>query len=223
MEQTGVHDRLSSIKGGGWMNRRTIAALTGFAVLLLIGILAWQGARDGMGTADSHAPSSPRDSADLDGETAHKTVRGDNRAVAQDEAASREEASTSRAPAKSATGTDKNPIRVSHKLTGAGRNTRLSVTVANHGATPLVLNKNVSTDAIRALRFFDADGKRVPTIPPSFPLEGTITIAPGESKEFDYNLNIFSPPLKPGDYSIHVSFVSADPIQWTIPESARRD
>jgi hypothetical protein len=109
-------------------------------------------------------------------------------------------------------------VRVSHKLTGAGRNTRLSVTVTNRGTTPLELNKNVSTDAIRALRFFDADGERVPTIPPSFPTEGTITVSPGESREFDYGLNIFSPPLKAGHYSIHVSFISADPIQWIIPE-----
>jgi RNA polymerase sigma factor (sigma-70 family) len=109
-------------------------------------------------------------------------------------------------------------VRVSHKLTGEGRNTRLSVTVTNPGTTPLELNKNVSTDAIRALRFFDADGKRVPTLPPPLPTEGTITVAPGESREFDYGLNIFSPPLKAGHYSIHVSFISADPIQWTIPE-----
>ncbi len=109
-------------------------------------------------------------------------------------------------------------VRVSHKLTGEGRNTRLSVTVTNPGTTPLELNKNDSTDAIRALRFFDADGERVPTLPPSFPTEGTITVAPGESRAFDYNLNIFSPPLKAGHYSIHVSFISADPIPWIIPE-----
>ncbi|MDP2815446.1 MAG: hypothetical protein Q8O19_02070, partial [Rectinemataceae bacterium] len=69
--------------------------------------------------------------------------------------------------------------------------------------------------------FWNSKGEPVGVMSPSLAnkvLSGTTVIASGETKDFRYSLDMFSPPLKPGDYTIQCSFIQTDPIKWTIPE-----
>ena len=200
------------------MKRRAVIATIGIALVLVIGIVVWKNIDDRNSHADVGKGRARGENTSIDNRSAGETEPESAELTPGGAAMASGLSDTSRTSAESSSAVAEKAIAVSHKLTGAGSNSRLSLQVTNHGITPLTLDRNRATDPIRALQFFDEAGKRVPTVPPALPIDGSVVIQPGKSEQFDYHLNIFSPPLKPGHYSIHVSFVRTDPISWEIPE-----
>ncbi len=65
-------------------------------------------------------------------------------------------------------------------------------------------------NSVLALTVYNEKGERIPTVPPGVPKNGPfVEIQPMESLDLSYTLNMFSPELPKGKYSIRMNqFVS---------------
>ena len=91
--------------------------------------------------------------------------------------------------------------------------------ITSRGPDDLVLTRGaVDLDQL-ALEVRDARGERVPTIPPPVPRPEDaerLVLRAGETLERDYRLDVFSPPLPPGRYTLHCRMVACAPRPFTV-------
>jgi hypothetical protein len=98
----------------------------------------------------------------------------------------------------------------------------LTVTIRNDGDQPATLRMDVIGSSILALDVFDAQGQRIPTIPPPMPLTPTQieqtkeTLAPGQSRQVSTTLHMFSPPLPAGTYRVRMREMASNEASFTI-------
>ena len=91
--------------------------------------------------------------------------------------------------------------------------------ITNPGPDPLVVTRGALDLAALAVEVRDADDRRVPTIPPPVPRPEdaeAIAIAPGQALARDYRLDVFSPPLPPGRYTLHCRVVVCAPRPFVV-------
>lgn len=91
--------------------------------------------------------------------------------------------------------------------------------ITNPGPGELVLTRGAVDLPVLALEVRDARDARVPTIPPPVPRTEDaerIVLAPGQTLERDYPLDVFSPPLAPGAYTLHCNMVACAPRPFTV-------
>lgn len=86
---------------------------------------------------------------------------------------------------------------------------RIAFQVSNPGSKSVVLHVDRLDNAIFGLVVLNDRGERVPPIPPPPPPPGyaprTLTLAPGKTVKFEQDLNVFSPPLPPGEYKARIN------------------
>jgi hypothetical protein len=91
--------------------------------------------------------------------------------------------------------------------------------IRNPGPDALALTRGAVDLAVLALEVRDAHDQRVPTMPPPVPRPEDaeqIVLAPGETLERDFRLDVFSPPLPPGTYALHCRVVTCAPWRFTV-------
>ncbi|MBL8621666.1 MAG: hypothetical protein JNK64_10190 [Myxococcales bacterium] len=91
--------------------------------------------------------------------------------------------------------------------------------ITNPGPDPLILTRGALDLAVLAVEVRDADDRRVPTIPPPVPQPedaDPIAIAPGQALARDYRLDVFSPTLPPGRYTLHCRVVACAPRAFAV-------
>jgi len=72
----------------------------------------------------------------------------------------------------------------------------------------------------------DASGHRIGTVPPPMPRPGDDhlePLAPGASRTFVLSLNVFSPPLPPGTYTLdwgERQGIAATPVSFVVTRRA---
>ena len=90
----------------------------------------------------------------------------------------------------------------------AARDAKLVYVVENRGSTEATLDLDQLESAIFAIEVFDAKGKQIYTIPPGMPPANyqprRAVLAPGASRKFTVTLNVFSPELAAGTYSVRL-------------------
>jgi len=92
----------------------------------------------------------------------------------------------------------------------------------NTSDAALQLDTSVFNSAILSLEVLDADGKQLPTVPPPFPVRPEDrgkylkTVEPGNEYEIAYSLYMFSPPLKPGIYSVRTKGIESNTVKVNI-------
>ena len=101
---------------------------------------------------------------------------------------------------------------------------KLKCSVKNTSDAAVTLDTSVFQSAILCLGVFNADGKRLPTVPPPFPLGPDArkkfmkSLAPGEQYEVEISIYVFSPPLVPGTYSARVKNMESNTVKFKILE-----
>jgi len=102
---------------------------------------------------------------------------------------------------------------------------KVHCTIKNTGSSAATIDTLVLGSSILSVEVLDAEGKRIPTVPPSVPPK------PSEAKEFQktldaesdyevtYSLNMFSPTLKPGTYAVRMSWIKSNTVEIKILES----
>jgi hypothetical protein len=91
--------------------------------------------------------------------------------------------------------------------------------IHNAGPDALTLTRGSVDLAVLALEVRDANGQRVPTVPPPVPRPEDaepIVLAPGETLERDFQLDVFSPSLPAGTYALHCRVVACAPWRFTV-------
>lgn len=90
----------------------------------------------------------------------------------------------------------------------AARDAKLVYVVENRGSTEAALDLDQLESAIFAIEVFDAKGTQIYTIPPGMPPANyqprRAALAPGASRKFTVTLNVFSPELAAGTYSVRL-------------------
>lgn len=83
---------------------------------------------------------------------------------------------------------------------------KVKVVLRNKTDKAVSVDKQTLESGILALDVFDAAGKRIPTIPPPIPrpLPEVLVIPAGGEHAQSYDLNFFSPALKPGIYLVRL-------------------
>jgi hypothetical protein len=83
---------------------------------------------------------------------------------------------------------------------------RLLGMVGNSTEAPLEVDTFPLRSALLSLRVYDSAGKQVATVPPPSPPRDRAKMVrelkPGRVLRFEYDLNMFAPPLKPGEYGV---------------------
>lgn len=82
------------------------------------------------------------------------------------------------------------------------RDVTVNVTLTNNTSAPAVLPGQVVTVPQLLLEVRGPQNQVMPTIPPPVPASSTVTIAPGQSVQRVLSLGMFSPPLRPGRYTV---------------------
>jgi hypothetical protein len=82
------------------------------------------------------------------------------------------------------------------------------------------IDKQLLSTAILALNVLDAAGTQLPTIPPPIPaaVQEFVVIPPGKELSRSFGLNIFSPPLPPGTYTVRLAVPDwrADELKYVV-------
>ncbi|HEY5934793.1 MAG TPA: hypothetical protein VIU61_09165 [Kofleriaceae bacterium] len=90
----------------------------------------------------------------------------------------------------------------------AARDAKLVYVIENRGSTEATLELDQLESAIFAIEVLDAKGKQIYTIPPGMPPANyqprRAALAPGASRRFTVTLNVFSPELAAGTYSVRL-------------------
>lgn len=91
--------------------------------------------------------------------------------------------------------------------------------ITNPGPDDLTLTHGAVDLAVLAVEVRDASDARVPTMPPPVPRPEDaerIVLRPGEQLVRDYRLDVFSPPLAAGRYTLHCRMVACAPLAFTV-------
>jgi hypothetical protein len=94
----------------------------------------------------------------------------------------------------------------------------VSVDLSNSTPNPIEIPAQSLDTGILLLEVTDKAGNKVPTMPPPTPREDKIKLAPGEHRTAKVFLNIFSPPLAPGEYIVGPapSVATGNPVTFRI-------
>lgn len=101
---------------------------------------------------------------------------------------------------------------------------KLDCRIANTSDAAIEVDTFPFGSAILMLEVCDADGKRVPTIPPPMPPRAedaakyVRTLPPGEAFTKTLSLHVFSPPLAPGTYTARVTGMASNVVKFTIAQ-----
>jgi hypothetical protein len=87
------------------------------------------------------------------------------------------------------------------------REVAVAAIVENRGEVPVDFDVTTASNSVLFLEVLDAAGRRVPPVPPSVPPSpmDVLSLAPHGGRVLAHSLGIFSPPLPPGDYRVHVA------------------
>lgn len=105
-------------------------------------------------------------------------------------------------------------LSVARERYASGPDVEVLVVLENRSAAPVDLPAQVLESAQLLLRVRDGRGADVASGPPPTPRPDTTTIAPGQRLTKKLRLDVFSPPLAAGDYS--VTLRSADVESNTV-------
>ncbi|HVV84075.1 MAG TPA: hypothetical protein VHE35_13460 [Kofleriaceae bacterium] len=133
-------------------------------------------------------------------------------------------ATPSTAPADGAPATGTGPATFAGVLTApavvrSSAELTAHLVITNPGPDELVLTHGAVELAVLAVEVRDARDQRVPTVPPPVPRAEDaerLVLQPGQTLERDYRLDVFSPPLAPGDYALHCRMVACAPRRFTV-------
>jgi hypothetical protein len=94
----------------------------------------------------------------------------------------------------------------------------VQVQVRNRTLQPVVLPAEVLSAAQLLLEVIDARGTRVPTVPPPAMSGQAVTLAPGERVRRELTLDVFSPPLRPGRYTVRFrgAVIVGTPVTFVV-------
>ena len=101
----------------------------------------------------------------------------------------------------------------------------LRCAIRNVSGSPVQVDTFSLGSAILSLAVFDASGKRIPTVPPPMPPhpdhadEFLKVLRPGQTITESYSLYMFSPPLKPGTYTVRMSDIDSNKVIFKIEEA----
>jgi hypothetical protein len=109
-------------------------------------------------------------------------------------------------------------LRVSAPRNARGEDVTVSVTLRNATRDPAIFPAEVLSSTTLMLEVRDARGRAVPTVPPPVPTGATVTIAPGQTAQRTFRLNVFDPPLRPGRYTVHFrgAVIVGAPVAFTV-------
>lgn len=95
---------------------------------------------------------------------------------------------------------------------------RATVQLSNAGTQLVVIPAQMLATAILLLEVRNARGERMNTIPPSVPNGETVSFAPGASRTVQLQLNMFSPTLPPGTYTVQPrgAVIQGTPVQFIV-------
>ena len=94
----------------------------------------------------------------------------------------------------------------------------IDVAIKNTGTVPRKINLFILESAILSLDVYNAQGKRMSTVPPPCPRDldpYDVILAPGQTKKFVHGLNIFSPALS-GTYTVQMDDFKCNKLKITI-------
>lgn len=96
----------------------------------------------------------------------------------------------------------------------------VEATILNRSNKPYTIKAAELQQAILAIQVLDAEGKLVPSIPPSVPLSeknsAYITIKPMEAFITTYDLHIFDPLLASGKYIVKMKNMPSNQVSFEI-------
>jgi hypothetical protein len=78
----------------------------------------------------------------------------------------------------------------------------VTVTLTNATGHVVDVPAQVLQTAVLLCDVQDVFGKHVPTVPPPVPRSDVVHFAPGQQRVVKVRLDVFSPPLKSGDYGV---------------------
>jgi len=93
-------------------------------------------------------------------------------------------------------------LRLSRPNYASDSEVEVTVDLINTTSNPITLPEQVLQTAVLLLEVKDANGRVIPTVPPSLPRDAKVTIALHEQRSVKVTLGVFSPPLPKGDYTV---------------------
>jgi hypothetical protein len=95
---------------------------------------------------------------------------------------------------------------------------RVTVQLRNSSAQQVVIPSQMLETAILLLEVRNAQGERMNTIPPAVPRNETVTLAPGAVRSVQLRLNVFSPQLPPGSYTVRPrgAVIEGQPVSFVV-------
>jgi hypothetical protein len=103
----------------------------------------------------------------------------------------------------------------------------VEATILNTSNKTYTINSANLEQAILAVQVFDAEGKLIPSIPPSVPLSEEnstyITIKPMEAFITTYDLHIFDPLLAIGKYTVKMKNMPSNQVSFEINTNITND
>ncbi len=126
------------------------------------------------------------------------------------------------APREDAAGRLSARLYPDHASFSTSRKARVFAEIINIGAAPVEINLWNLGQSMLALDIRNGRGERMLTIGPSTPQTPEVmkryrkTLDPGKRIEIEYNLNIFSPELAAGTYSVKMVSIPSNTVRVSI-------
>jgi hypothetical protein len=100
----------------------------------------------------------------------------------------------------------------------------VAAAIENRSDASVDLDVTTASNTVLFLEVLDAAGRHVPPVPPSVPPSemDIVSLAPRAGRVFAHSLGIFSPPLAPGDYRVHVAGSTAPSSEIPFQIRARQ-
>ncbi len=126
------------------------------------------------------------------------------------------------APREDAAGRLSARLYPGHASFSTSRNARVFAEITNTGTAPVEINLWNLGQSVLALDIRNGRGERMLTIGPSTPQAPEVikryrkALDPGKHVEIEYNLNIFSPELDAGTYSVKMFSLPSNTVRVSI-------
>lgn len=92
-----------------------------------------------------------------------------------------------------------------------------TVVIENHSNDPVILLAEEVSSPAALFEVRDAYGQKIPTTNPPVPTGGKKVVEPGHAIDIKMSLaGMFTPPLKPGEYSLRLRRIDSTPRRFRI-------
>jgi hypothetical protein len=116
-------------------------------------------------------------------------------------------------------------LATERSVVSTGADFVVTVAIENRSTGPREINAFVAASPILLLEVRDAAGRRVPPIPPSMPppQPEMLTLPPRGGRTFLHLMNVFSPPLRAGSYTLRVvdSAIASAELPFHVVDQSR--